>query len=140
MSGTKKPTPILLVEDDEIDIELFKLTMKEANITNPIYVAYDGEQALRILKETIHKEHPLQCLVFVDINLPKMDGFELLKVMRKDEMLKRDIVFMLTTSNRAEDKMYSYNLNVAGYILKNNLVHLTDMLKKYFSINEFSAT
>ena len=139
LTRTPKPTPILLVEDDEIDIELFKLAMKEANITNPLYFSYDGVEALKVLRETIHKDDTkAQCIIFVDINMPRMDGIEFLKTIRQDEHLKRDIVFMLTTSNRKEDKVFSYNLNVAGYILKNNLVYLTDMLKKYFSINEFS--
>ena len=134
----KSSVPILLVDDDEIDIELVRRALKRANIDNPFHVAYDGAEALGLLRGVNENRKIKQpCMILVDINMPRMDGLEFLQEVRKDESLKKNIVFMLTTSADTEDKRRAYQMNIAGYILKENLTMLTEMLDYYRRVNEF---
>jgi CheY-like chemotaxis protein len=132
------PVPILLVEDDLVEVEIIKDMLREADIRNPLYRVCDGAEALEVLYGHIaRKRLPQPCLILLDINMPKMNGFQLLNRMRSDEELKRNVVFILTTSARNEDKIAAYKQGVAGYILKNNLGDLADLLRIYCRINEF---
>jgi CheY-like chemotaxis protein len=106
---------ILLVEDDEVDVMNVKRAFSKNNIKNPLFVAGNGVEALEMLENNIV---PLPKIIILDINMPKMNGIEFLKVMRADEKLKNISVFVMTTSNEDSDKIKAYNLNVAGYILK----------------------
>lgn len=106
---------ILLVEDDEVDVMNVKRAFKKNNIQNELFVAGNGVEALDMLRAAIV---PLPRIIILDINMPKMNGIEFLKVLRKDENLKSISVFVMTTSNEDSDKIDAYNLNVAGYILK----------------------
>jgi CheY-like chemotaxis protein len=106
---------ILLVEDDEVDVMNVKRAFKKNNIRNELSVAGDGVEALEMLNSEIT---PLPRIIILDINMPKMNGIEFLKVLRADEKLKNISVFVMTTSNEDNDKIDAYNLNVAGYILK----------------------
>jgi CheY-like chemotaxis protein len=106
---------ILLVEDDEVDVMNVKRAFSKNNIKNPLFVAGNGVEALYMLNNVIA---PLPKIIILDINMPKMNGIEFLKLLRKDEKLKSISVFVMTTSNEESDKINAYNLNVAGYILK----------------------
>jgi CheY-like chemotaxis protein len=129
-----KPLNILLVEDDDGDAKAVRRAFQRAKIANPILRAVDGIQALDILKGTNGKEKvPSPCMLLVDLNMPRMSGLELVKALREDEELHHTIAFILTTSKREEDKTAAYDLNVAGYIVKQtagldflNLVNLVD--------------
>ncbi|HEY4619215.1 MAG TPA: response regulator [Flavobacterium sp.] len=112
---THRLVNILLVEDDEIDVMNVKRAFSKNNIKNPLFVAGNGVEALEMLKSVII---PLPRIIILDINMPKMNGIEFLKVLREDEKLKNISVFVMTTSNEDSDKIDAYNLNVAGYILK----------------------
>ena len=111
----EKLVNILLVEDDEVDIMNVQRAFKKNNITNPLYIARNGLEALEMLRDN---SIPLPHIVILDINMPKMNGLEFLQELRKDENLKHISVFVMTTSNDDSDKLNAYNLNVAGYILK----------------------
>ena len=112
---------ILLVEDDEVDVMNVRRAFKKYKITNPLYVACNGIEALKMLRSQ-DTEQPIvpkdRRLVLLDLNMPKMNGIEFLTEIRKDEQLKRTPVIVLTTSNEDRDRIEAYNLNVAGYILK----------------------
>src|SRR3970282_2560523 len=112
---THRLVNILLVEDDEIDVMNVKRAFSKNNIKNPLFVAGNGVEALEMLKSVII---PLPRIIILDINMPKMNGIEFLKVLREDEKLKNISVFGMTTSNEDSDKIDAYNLNVAGYIQK----------------------
>lgn len=132
-----KQIPILLVEDDAIDIQIVKRTLKKESMTNPLFCAYDGVEALEVLNGTNGKtEVPQPCLILLDINMPRMNGLELLQKIRNSESLKQNIAIVLTTSNRNEDKVAAYNLSAAGYILKENIEALVQLLERYCRINE----
>ncbi|MFV5695856.1 response regulator [Flavobacterium sp. LB3P122] len=112
---TQRLVNILLVEDDEVDVMNVKRAFSKNNIKNPLFVAGNGVEALEMLNDKII---PLPKIIILDINMPKMNGIEFLKVLREDETLKNISVFVMTTSNEDSDKIKAYNLNVAGYILK----------------------
>ena len=111
----QKMVNILLVEDDEVDVMNVKRAFSKNNIMNPLFVAANGIEALEMLESQII---PLPKIIILDINMPKMNGIEFLKIMRENGKLKNISVFVMTTSNEDSDKINAYNLNVAGYILK----------------------
>ena len=135
-------TNILLVEDDEVDVMNVKRAFKKNQITNPLYVAGNGLEALVMLRSqgnppSLPKE---QRLILLDLNMPKMNGIEFLRVVRADPELKPIPVIVLTTSNEDRDKVEAYNLNVAGYILKpvtfSNFVQAIATLNNYWALSE----
>jgi CheY-like chemotaxis protein len=107
--------PILLVEDDEIDQMTVKRALKDIHVTNRLDIAGDGEQALKFLKDP---ETIMPGIILLDLNMPRMNGIEFLRVVKQDEQLKRIPVVVLTTSEEEQDKVESFNLGVAGYMLK----------------------
>ena len=106
---------ILLVEDDLIDIMTIKRAFKEINITNPIEVCGNGIEALEHFQNPKYK---LPGIILLDLNMPKMNGIEFLQERKKDEQLRLIPVIVLTTSKEEQDKVESYQLGVAGYMIK----------------------
>lgn len=106
---------ILLVEDDQVDAMTVRRAMKVIKLTNPLEVTEDGEQALAHLKEPGQQ---LPGLILLDLNMPRMGGIEFLKIVKRDAILKRIPVVVLTTSSEERDRIDAYNLGVAGYIVK----------------------
>jgi CheY-like chemotaxis protein len=118
-TGAPNPIRILLVEDDDGDAKAVERTFLKAGVANSILRARDGVEAMEILKGTDKQpriEPPY--LLLVDLNMPRMNGIQLVTAIREDPGLHETVIFMLTTSNRAEDKQAAYSLNVTGYILK----------------------
>ncbi len=105
---------ILVVEDDEVDVMTIKRAMKEIHVTNPVEVRWNGEEAL----EYLQGERELPGIVLLDLNMPRMNGMEFLQQVRSDERLKRIPVVVLTTSREEQDRFSSFNLGVAGYMIK----------------------
>jgi len=129
---------ILVVEDDEIDVESLKRIFAKKEIKNPVFYAANGIEALDIMRgENNRAKVPKPYIVLLDINMPKMNGIEMLNELRRDEQLKDSVVFILTTSPREEDKNTSYKLNVAGYFLKQEVKELVNLLSLYWKLNEF---
>lgn len=133
-----RSVPILLVEDDDIDIEAVRRTLRRADIDNPVHIAHDGVEALDMLYGRSGSERITQpCVILLDINMPRMDGLQFLEVRHGGINLKQSVVFILTTSDRRHDKMRAYELNIAGYLLKNDLEKLAGLLGNYLDINRF---
>ena len=135
-------TNILLVEDDEVDVMNVKRAFKKNNITNPLYMASNGLEALALLRGNgkSPKIPQQRRLILLDLNMPKMNGIEFLRELRADQELKPIPVIVLTTSNEDRDKVEAYNLNVAGYILKpvtfSTFVETMATLNKYWTLSE----
>ena len=134
----EKGLNILLVEDDQVDVMNVKRAFDRNRITNPLYVAGDGLEGLRMLRSG---EVPAERrLVLLDLNMPKMNGIEFLRELRSDPTLQLTPVVVLTTSNDERDKIEAYNLNVAGYLLKPvtfiNFVEVMAALNKYWTLVE----
>jgi CheY-like chemotaxis protein len=107
---------ILLVEDDEVDVMNIRRAFKKGNISNPLFVAGNGLEALEVLRGG---EMPRsRRLVLLDLNMPRMNGIEFLRELRADPELSPTPVVVLTTSDAERDKVEAYNLHVAGYLLK----------------------
>ncbi len=133
---------ILLLEDDDGDAKAIKRALRKAKVANPITRAIDGVEALEILEGRNGKPQlPGPHLLLVDINMPRMDGIEFLRELRSKPGLKRSIAFVLTTSARDEDIIAAYDLNVAGYVLKNNagsdFLELIELLDCYWRVVRF---
>ncbi len=111
---------IMLVEDDDIDIMSLKRAFKKNNVQNPLYVANNGVEALDMLRGTNGAEKiiPTPKIIITDINMPKMNGLELLAELRADKEFENLSVFVLTTSDMDSDRLAAQNYHVAGYIVK----------------------
>lgn len=114
-----KSVELLLVEDNEDDIVLIEEAFAEAKLMNVIYKVKDGEEALAYLRQEGKYKHVQRPgLVLLDINMPKKNGFEVLKELKADPRLQALPVVMLTTSDREEDIARSYNDGACSYIRK----------------------
>lgn len=112
---------ILLAEDDPRDVELTLTALGEYNLANEVVVVNDGEQALDYLcYRGDHKGRPggNPAVVLVDLKMPKVDGFEVLKTIKGDERLRLIPVVVLTSSREEQDLVESYRLNVNAYVVK----------------------
>jgi CheY-like chemotaxis protein len=134
---------VLLVEDDEVDVMNVKRAFKKNHITNPLYVASNGLEALEMLRGSDDKPPAVPTtrrLILLDLNMPKMGGIEFLHILRSDPELKGIPVVVLTTSNQDQDRIEAYELNVAGYMLKpvtfNSFIETMAALNKYWALCE----
>lgn len=134
---------ILLVEDDDLDVMNVQRAFKKNNITNPLYVAGNGLDALEMLRGVDGGPPDVPAdrrLILLDLNMPKMNGIEFLHELRADPALKLIPVIVLTTSGEDRDKVEAYQMNVAGYILKPvTLAHFIETmatLNKYWTLSE----
>src|SRR5689334_2668640 len=138
MTAPDRALNLVLVEDDEIDVMNVRRALERAHVTNPLYVANNGLEALELLRSSqVPKERRL---VLLDLNMPKMNGIEFLRELRKDPTLHHTPVVVLTTSDDERDKVQAYDLNVAGYLLKpvtfTNFVDVMAALNKYWALVE----
>ena len=107
--------PVLLVEDDSVDAMTVKRAFKDLKVMNPLTHKANGEEALEYLGD---KGNERPCIILLDLNMPKMNGIEFLKIAKVDDMLKKIPVIVLTTSKEECDIMDSFKLSVGGYIVK----------------------
>jgi CheY-like chemotaxis protein len=146
MQNEDKLQNILLVEDDSVDVMNVQRAFKKTNITNPLYIAFNGVEAFNMLRGTNGKPklHPTPRIILLDINMPKMNGLEFLRELRNDPEFKSISVFVMTTSNDDNDKIEAYKLNVAGYILKplsfEKFVNSISILNSYWKLCEQPET
>ena len=129
---------ILLVEDDEVDVMNVRRAFQRNHITNPLFVATDGVDALDQLRSgRVPRDRRL---VLLDLNMPRMNGIEFLRALRQDAELAHTPVVVLTTSNEERDRIDAYGLNVAGYLLKpvtfTNFCEVMTTLNKYWTLVE----
>jgi len=118
-STMNKEINILLVEDNEGDIVLTVEALNEAKINNTVIVLRDGEEALKyLMKEEPYQNAETPNLIFLDINLPKIDGKEVLAKIKNHDLLKVIPVVILTTSDSEKDILDSYTNHANCYITK----------------------
>jgi CheY-like chemotaxis protein len=116
---TSNELHLLLVEDDAVDILNVQRSFRKLNLLNPMHVAYDGLEALALLRGTeTTPPIPFPTLILLDINMPRMNGLEFLRELRSDQRLQHLSVVVFTTSDEEKDIIEAYNFHVAGYILK----------------------
>jgi len=107
--------PILLVEDDRVDAMTVEHALKDLKVTNKLVHTNNGEEALEYLRDRSNKK---PCIILLDLNMPKMNGIEFMKIVKDNDVLKTIPVVVLTTSQEEQDVVESFKLSVAGYIVK----------------------
>ncbi|MEE8542865.1 MAG: response regulator [Gammaproteobacteria bacterium] len=136
---TSREVNILVVEDDAIDVKALLRAFKKLKIANPVTVAKDGIEGWEALQDLARPY-----LLILDINMPRMNGIELLEKIRATEKYHDSIVFVLTTSTDDKDKFEAYNLNVAGYMLKSDMgasfIRAIELVERYWKVIEFPGT
>jgi len=134
--GSSRGVTILLFEDDEVDVKALKWAFEKLKVANPLVIARDGVEALELMASL---SRPY--LVITDINMPRMNGIELLRKIRQSVDYRDSIVFVLTTSNDEQDKIDAYDLNVAGYMLKTDMgtsfTRAISLIDNYWKVVEF---
>ena len=129
--------PILIIDDDLVDAMTIKRAFKDINVTNRIDLVGNGEEALEFLRNP-DNERP--SLIFLDLNMPKMSGIEFLRILRQDDQLNMIPVIILTTSKDEHDKVDSFKLGIAGYIVKPvdymQFVEVIKTIKDYWTFSE----
>lgn len=133
---SQKPIDILLVEDNPGDIRLTKEALKEGKVLNTISVVMDGVEALKYLRnEAPYQDALTPDIILLDLNLPLMDGRELLKIIKSDAKLLSIPVVILTTSKAEEDIVQTYSLHANCYVTKP--VDFEQFVKVVSSIENF---
>jgi len=133
------PLEVLLVEDSPGDVRLTKEAFEAANAAVHLNVASDGVEALAFLRrEGIHANAPRPDLTLLDLNMPRMDGRQVLAEIKKDQKLKTLPIVILTTSESEGDIVKSYQLHANCYLCKP--VQLTEFESLVRSINDFWLT
>jgi CheY-like chemotaxis protein len=137
--GEGKTIEVLLVEDSPGDVRLTQEALREANRSIHLHVASDGVEAMAFLKRTgVHLNAPRPDLILLDLNLPKVDGREVLAQIKADDRLKTIPTIILTTSEAEADIVKSYQLQANCYLSKPVQLEAFEGLVK--SINDFWLT
>ena len=114
-----KPIEVLLVEDDPGDTLMIREALEENKVRNRLTCVTDGVQAMDFLRgEGEHADAPRPDLILLDLNLPRMDGREVLAEIKRDDDLRPIPVVILTTSQAEEDVLRSYDLHANAYVTK----------------------
>ena len=133
----KSKRPVLLVEDDQVDAMTVQRALKDINVTNRLDIVGDGEEALAFLRDP---ENERPCIILLDLSMPRMNGIEFLQVAKQDEALRRIPVVVLTASTEEQDKVDSFNLGVAGYMVKpvdyGQFVEVVKTIDLYWTLSE----
>lgn len=127
---------ILLIEDDAIEVMKFNRVLTTLKMNHKIIEANNGEEALTILKE----KEIIPDIIILDLNMPRINGIEFLKILKNDDYLKYIPSIILTTSNNHKDVMECYKIGIAGYVLKplkyEDYVERIRKMLDYWSTNE----
>jgi len=130
-------SPILLVEDDKIDALTVKMALKEIKVANELVHVTNGVEALQYLNDQ-KNERP--CIILLDLNMPKMNGIEFLEERIKSDDLLTVPVIVLSTSKADSDKLATFKLNIAGYMLKpvdyKKFVEVMRAINLYWTLSE----
>ncbi len=132
--------PILLIEDDNVDVMTVERVLRELKIANQLVSTSNGEQALEYLRTNDNKK---PCVILLDLNMPKMNGAEFLKIAKTDKALKKIPVIVLTTSSQQQDVVESFKLGAAGYMVKSvdygKFVETIRIIDQYWTLSELPS-
>ena len=133
--------PVLLVEDDTIDAMTVKRAFKDLKLTNALSLCTNGEEALAYLQDP---KNSGPCVILLDLNMPRMNGIEFLRIAKADGKLKTIPVIVLTTSSEERDIVESFRLSVSGYIIKpvdyKKFVEAIRTIDLYWTLSELPDT
>ncbi|SEL27250.1 Response regulator receiver domain-containing protein [Colwellia chukchiensis] len=135
MTVEKKEVSLFLIEDDDVDAMSITRSFEKMKLSNPIIRAHDGVEGLQMLRSGAV---PSPFIILLDLQMPRMNGLEFLEQVRADENLAQSTIFILTTSKSDEDIAASYQKNIAGYFIKDQVgeefLDIVKMLKGYWKI------
>lgn len=135
----KSVRPVLLVEDDSIDAMTVRRAFKDLKLANPLHHRVNGEEALAFLHQADADE---PCVILLDLNMPRMNGLEFLKIAKADDRFRHIPVIVLTTSHEERDIVESFRSCVAGYIVKpvdyQKFVEAIRTIGLYWTLSEMS--
>lgn len=131
-----KALNILLIEDDEIEVMKFNRVLSALKLSHKIVEANNGEEAIEILKV----KEVVPDIIVLDLNMPKINGIEFLRILKADDYLKYIPAIILTTSSNRKDILECYRIGIAGYVIKPlkypDYVDRITKLIEYWSSNE----
>lgn len=135
------PVRFLIVDDCTVSVMAIQRALKKLKIINPVAVATDGQQALDLLRKECEGTQNLPpFIVTLDLNMPRMDGFEFLEEVRNDPSLDQAMIFVLSASDAPKDVAAAQGANIAGYIVKDDLdegfVRALHMIDTYTKVVE----
>jgi len=129
--------PILLIEDDTTDTITVKRSFDDLRIKNPLVCVDGGKKALEYLQD---KKSKKPCVILLDLIMPEMNGIEFLRIVKSDDVLKTIPVVALTVSQQQQDKIESFKLGIAGYIIKpsdyEGFVKAIETINMYWNFSE----
>ena len=132
----KDSLSILLIEDDTIERMKFNRTLNKLGFKHRVMEATNGEEAMAILS----KKNDLPNIIFLDLNMPRLNGLEFLEILKNDPILKYIPSIILTTSNNEQDIMECYKTGVAGYVIKplkyDDYMDKINKVLSYWGINQ----
>ena len=137
MNNQLKNNPILLVEDNPLDVDLTIRAFKSSNLVNPIEVARDGDEALKYIKKW-DSGAAIPVVILLDLKLPKVDGLDVLKTMKEHPIYKTIPIVVLTSSSENSDIEAAYKLGVNSYIVKpvnfDNFLKVAGQIELYWCV------
>ncbi len=129
--------PILLVEDDRIDAMTVQRALKDIKVANQVIIRENGEEALEYLRDEANLK---PAIILLDLNMPKMNGIEFLEVAKTDDSIRKIPVIVLTTSHGEWDRIQSFDLGAAGYMVKpvdyTQFVEVIRVIDLYWTLSE----
>jgi CheY-like chemotaxis protein len=137
MNNQLRNNPILLVEDNPLDVDLTIRAFKSSNLVNPIEVARDGDEALKYIKKW-DSGAAIPVVILLDLKLPKVDGLDVLKTMKEHPIYKTIPIVVLTSSSENSDIEAAYKLGVNSYIVKpvnfDNFLKVAGQIELYWCV------
>lgn len=134
----KTDKPLLLVEDDEVDVLTVQRALRDLDVSNDLLVASNGEDALAVLRRRDRDTTP--ALILLDLNMPRMNGLEFLRQARAENLVQGIPVVVLTTSRQDQDILEGFELAVSGYMVKpvdyRKFVEVMSTIDRYWSTSE----
>lgn len=136
--GVQSAKRVLVVDDDKLDLEAFKRAVARVGATESLdlFTASNGQEAVDFLSNTESPE-----LILVDLNMPVMNGFELMSWLRENNQFSKSVVFVLTSSDSDSDLRRAYDYRISGYLVKGSdhskLSLMVEMLNRYLAVVEF---
>ncbi len=132
--------PILLVEDDRVDVLTVQRALKELDVANPLVSTGDGEEALEYLYNHATTK---PCVILLDLNMPRMSGMEFMEIAKSDESLRTIPIIIFTTSNTEQDIAKSFELGAAGYMVKSvdygKFIEMIKTIDSYWSLSKLPS-
>jgi len=126
--------PILLVEDDYVDVLTVKRALRDIKVNNPLVHSENGEEALAYLAD---QNNPLPSIILLDLNMPKMNGLEFLEVVQHEQRICGVATVVLTTSTEHSEKIKSFRQNIIAYMIKpldySGFLEMMNSIKPYLA-------